>query len=159
MKKLILLTMALLLSSSAFAQKRYSFTQPASYPTVTLCQFARNPALYDGKMVRVVGLAYISTDNTLVLSSDETVKGQCEGRGSKATIWARRSPGTSSLVDKFIEKLSKHTAEHKRVSVEVEIVGKVVDGNKNHTSCFGPRFWVEATYIKQLAPTVPLFLE
>jgi hypothetical protein len=155
MKKLILLTTALLLGSNAFAQKRNSFTQPASYPTIKLCQFASNPALYDGRMVRVVGLAYVSPSNTLVLSSDETVKGQCEGRDSMASIWARRSPGTGSLVDEFIKKLNRHGTEHNRISVEVEVVGKVTDG----FSCFGPRFGIEANSIRQLSPSVPLFLE
>ena len=159
MKKPILLTTVLLFSLNAFAQTKRPFMQFTSYPTVTLCEFARSPDLYDGKVVRVVGLAYISADNTLVLRSDEIVKGKCEGRDSMATLWARRSPGVTTLVDAFIKKLTLHTPEHKRTSVEVETIGKVVDGDKNHTSCFGPRFWIEATSIKQLSPAMPLFLE
>jgi hypothetical protein len=157
--KLILLITALLISSNAFAQTRRSFAQPASYPTVTLCEFARNHALYDGKIVRVVGLAYVTADKRLFLNGDGALKGQCEGRDSTATIWAGRSPSADNPVDEFIKKLSRHTAKHERLSAKVEVVGKVVDGDKNHISCFGPRFWVEATSIKQLAPTVPLFLE
>jgi len=154
MKLLILSMAALLFSSNAFAQSRRSFAQPTSYPTATLCEVARNPAPYEGKIVRVVGLAFISTDKTLVLRSDETVEGQCEGRDSMATIWARRSPGTRNLVDEFLKKLNKHAAEHDRVSVEAEIIGKVTSGG-----CFGPRFGIEASSIRQLSPSKPLFLE
>src|SRR5579885_1353619 len=104
--KLILLITTLLISSSAFAQNRRSFAQPSPYPTVTLCEFARSQTLYDGKVVRVVGLAYVTADKRLFLYDDGAVKGQCEGRDSTATIWAGRSPAKGNSVEEFIKKLS-----------------------------------------------------
>jgi hypothetical protein len=159
MKRLILLATTLLLSSNVLSQDRHPFALATSHQTVALCELTHNPDLYHGKTVRVVGVAYSLADNTLVLRSNVTAEGGCEDEDSIAAVRPERSPGTSNPVDAFIKKLSVRTVGQKRVSAEVEIIGKFADGAKDSTNCFGPRFSIEANSIKQLSPAMPLFLE
>ncbi len=160
MKRLILLaaTLTLLLSSTAISQDRHPFAQATSHQTVTLCELTHNPDLYHGKTVRVVGVAYSVDDKALVLRSNVTAKGGCEDEDLFAAVRPEHSD-TSNPVDAFIKKLSVRTVGRKRVSAEVEVIGKFADGAKDLTDCFGPRFSIVANSIRQLSPAMPLFPE
>ena len=159
MKRLVLLAMTLLFSFSANSQGRRPLPRVLSYPAVTLCELARDPDLYHGMTVRVVGVADSPTGSTLILRSAGVTKGQCGTEEAVFVVRPARAAGMGGLSRGFFNETGVHPAMRGRAAAKVEVVGKFDKGVKGLTDCFRPRFSIEADSVKQLSPAIPLFLE
>lgn len=158
MKRLILsVTAVLLFGFNAYAQRRHSLVLPTSHPTVPLCELARDPALYHGKIVRVVGVANGSTGNTFNLHAVEETDGRCEAKYAASVVLVTRPVGVGQPLEEFFAQASFPFPEHRRMKVEVS--GKFDSGAESFRGCFGPRFLIEADAVKRLSPATPLILE
>jgi hypothetical protein len=159
-KKLILsATAVLLFGFNAYAQGRRAPAPPTSSPAVTLCELSRDPGLYHGRVVRVVGVAYGPTGITFNLHGGEASDGRCEVGDAATVVLITHAPRVRRSLDGFHAKASVHSSEHRPTTAKVEVTGKFDSGAGRMTGCFGPRFSIEAAAVRRLSPTTPLILE
>ena len=149
---------ALLIGSNAYAQQRRQFAPTPPGASVTVCELVRNPDLYHGKIVRVVGVGYGLPGGAFKLSDDEEAESRCGADGAVAVRPVRTS-GMNRPFEASAEKAGDASTRHTRVKARVEVVGKFDKGVDGLTDCFGPRFSIEAGAVRRLSPATPLFLE
>ncbi|HEX8367342.1 MAG TPA: hypothetical protein VF604_02140 [Pyrinomonadaceae bacterium] len=117
----------------------------SSLPLISLCEATSKPELYETEDIRI--RVHLSGKDGIGFSVLEP-EGNCERSSAQITFSYENE---YAKTDELLKQLTAQSAEGSLTTVEVEVVGKLVDEYKFSRPFFG-RFSIAAKEVRQISP-------